>query len=116
MQSSPKLIAAQMSPERSQTMRATIHTEYLQSGAIAKVAFGMSNTITIHKWGAKAVLRALADCSERPVLSDDTGVNYVLRFDGNGVTFDGGIHGTYRTNDLDGLLQAALDVSGVVAA
>lgn len=97
-------------------MTTTIHTEYHQSGTIAVLRFGITNTITLDPWGAKAVLRALADCSERPVLSDDTGVNYVLRFDGNGVTFDGGIHGTYRTNDLDGLLQAALDVTGVIAA
>lgn len=96
-------------------MRTTIHTEYYRTGAIAKVAFGLSNTIIIDKWGAKAVLRALSDCAERPVLTDETSANYVLRFDGNGLTFDGGINGTYRTNDVDGLLQASLAVVGVSA-
>lgn len=97
-------------------MTTTIHTEYHQSGTIAVLRFGIANTITLDPWGAKSVLRSLADCSARPVLRDDTGTNYVLSFDGSGVTFDGDIHGTYRVTDLDGLLQAALDVTGVIAA
>lgn len=97
-------------------MTTTIHTEYHRSGAIGVIRFGISASIILDHDGARAVLQALADCAARPILSDETGSKYVLRFDGNGVTFDGGINGTFRVNDIDGLQDAAINVIGPIAA